>query len=73
MFYNCYYCCDVTDVMVVMSLMCLSVIDTITSVTVDLLARIITNVSEKLRASGPSGLGSWERPRGGGLTMVNPG
>ena len=63
MFYNCYYCCDVTDMMVVMSLMCLSVIDTITSVTVDLLARIITIVSEKLR---PKWLGKLvEAERGG--------
>ena len=65
MFYNCYYCCDVTDVMVVMSLslslMCLSVIDTITSVTVDLLARIITNVSEKLRPKWLGKLGEAER------------
>ena len=61
MFYNCYYCCDVTDVMVVMSLMCLSVTDTITSVTVDLLARIITNVSEKLRPKWLGKLGEAER------------
>ena len=44
-----------------MSLMCLSVIDTIPSVAVDLLARIITNVSEKLRPKWLGKLGEAER------------